>query len=693
MPSSRAFAAANPTEEIHVHSERRPSPLATLPASVTRLSGADLEASAIDGTLELPLRDPSLVMSTTTAFGLPYLRGIGSDLFSIGAESSVAIFVDDVYEARPVSAVQDLYDIRAVEILRGPQGALFGRNTTGGVIHVLTQDPQPELGAKMNVLYGSFNDVRMDGELNVPLTERYSQLRIAGEYNRRDGLMRNLFTGKRVDDRDRRSIRSKLRIAPTDSLTIILSGDYSHERSSRNLVGKLGEPLAGSPAFLAGGSVPSEPRNVLLDHTPAAKIDLWGASARARWDLETASISSLTAFRSTYLNESIDVDSTDLPFITNDPEESAHTFSQELHVSAKPDAPVQWMTGVEYFQEDSDQQILAAAPLIPLIERTISSLETRSFAAFGDARVPITERLHAGAGLRYDIERKSWDLLQRINGMPVAQLANRRAWQAWSPRAWVEYQFDSGLFGYAKLSRGYRSGGFNSTTPQVDPFGPESLWAYEAGLRAAFAPLHANAHLSGFYYDYSDIQLQVITPGSAIPIPLVVNAAAARLWGFELDGSYSPLKWLSFDASLAWLHAGFSDLEAVDPNDPNPNQDTTQSGNRLPRAPVFSSYVAAQAATTGLSIGTLSLRAEYRFRSRIFFNVFEDRFASQSAAHFVNARIAFEPSHSHWMMALVGTNLTNSLTAQNKIRLDGQSGNVQFWSEPRSISIRASLEF
>lgn len=198
---SGAYSArAEPPEEIVVTAERRERPLAHAPLSALVASGADLRRSAIESSQDLPFRTPGLAFSTNTVLGQPYLRGVGSDLITAGAESSVATLVDGVYRTRPVASIHEFFDVERVEVLMGPQGALFGRNATGGVIHVITRDPEPGVAAEGDVSYGNFDAVRVRGALNLPLAGERVVLRIAGLRARRDGFTRELSSGERLDD-------------------------------------------------------------------------------------------------------------------------------------------------------------------------------------------------------------------------------------------------------------------------------------------------------------------------------------------------------------------------------------------------------------------------------------------------------------------------------------------------------------
>jgi iron complex outermembrane receptor protein len=676
-------------EEIVVTAERRETPLQEAPLSLAIVSGEGLDESGIETTLDLPLRIPGMVFTTNSVLGQPYIRGVGSDIISVGGEASVATFVDGVYRARPLAALQDFYDIERVEVLKGPQGTLFGRNATGGAIHVLSKDPEPELVAGGDLLYGSFDALRIRGFANVPLLDDRLLARLSGIWHQREGYLHNQFLGTHRDGEGFGALRGKLAATPLDGVQLLFSGDYSREQSSRNLAPKLGQPLTGSLAFPAGGSVPAAPRQVLYDVDPHADVEDFGGSARLEVDRETFRVTSLTACRETRLREALDLDATQRDYVSNFPKEDSQTVSEELQVASLNSGRFDWIGGVFYLHEDASQSLDVRIPPLGIRDQPGARIDVDAVGVFGQLGWNASEQWRASAGLRYSYERKREKFSETLNAAPFADFDRAKDWDAPTPRFVIEYTPRPDLFFYASAARGFKSGGFNSGVAQEEPFAPESLWAVELGSRAS--PWErTRLHASLFYYAYDDIQLQVISD-ALIPFPRVENAGSATIWGAEAELAAEPLDGLGIQASGAFLDAHFDHLSTFDPNDLAAGPD--QSGNRMPRAPQFAAWVAVQYALRLGRFGTLTPRAEYRYQSQIFFNIFEDRQVRQSAFSLWNLWLGFQDRSGRYSAAVFARNLGDELYRQSDIRVDGSVGNLLFWGAPRTYGFQVAVRF
>ncbi len=686
-----APAFAEPVEEITVTAERREKSLAKAPLSITALPGPELEASGVFGTVDLPFRTPGLVFTTNSVLGQPYLRGVGSDLITIGADSSVATLIDGVYQARAVAAVQDFYDVERVEVLKGPQGTLFGRNTTGGAIHILTRDPIADHGADVDVRYGNFDALRVRGMLNTPVVEDRVLFRVAGLYKLREGFTNNLFLDRRIDDENLWALRGKLRVEASETLSFQLTGDYRFEDSSRFLAAK-----AVSSPVVPDEDLPGGRRRVRFDQRTQAEVEAWGLRGSLEWSFDAASLLSLTGFRRSLIEQALDVDATEVPAISNFPEERSDTFTQEFQVrSPEPvtfewlPGSLEWLAGALYLHEEASQSVDVFFP--GLRDNPDADLTTHALGVYGQLTWAPWELLRLSAGLRYSWEEKQQDFEERINGALVTAFDQRDDWDAWTPRFVVELLPRSDLLVYGNVSRGFKSGGYNSTVAQPFPFDPEFLWAFEAGLRWSPWEGRVQLHAAGFYYDYDDIQLNVLSPTSIIPLPLVVNAGSANHYGGELTLTLQPVEGLRFEGSVALLDASFDDLVAVDPNDPLGDPD--QSGNRLPKAPTVSAFLGAEYGFEPLPAVRLSARVEGSYQSKIYFNIFQDDLASQGDYWLLNARVASEFAEGRWVLSLFGRNLTDKDYAQSNLRIESQVGNLFFFGAPRTWGFQVSLRY
>jgi len=677
-------------ERIVITAERRAERLGRLPGSAVVATGAELDASGVLTSLDLPFRTPGLVFTQNTVLGQPYLRGVGSDIITAGADPSVAVFVDGAYQARPAAAFQDFYDVAQVEVLKGPQGTLFGRNATGGAIHILTREPGHGASAESDIRAGSFGALRVRSALNLPLLEDRAWLRIAGLVQRRDGFSRNLQSGRRVDDADDAAVRAKLAFEPAEGLRLRLAGDYSRERSSRGLAAKVVAPLGGSPAVAFGGRVPGDPRQVRFDSEPRASVEQAGTSLKADLEHQAFTLHSLSAWRSSRWHEGIDLDGTDLAFSTNRPAETSETFSQEFELESSADEPFEWLAGLFYLHERAATLLDVDVPPLAFRDRPQARHRTDAVGVFGELGRHFGDRWHAALGLRYSYERKQQRFVEQVNGAVAAAFRQASSWDDWSPRFVLDFAPVENTLVYASATRGFKSGGFNSSVAQPFPFDQETLWAVEVGGRAALCDGLVRLHGAFFYYDYDDIQLQVQS-NAMIPFPRVENAGEARVLGVEGSLTLGPVRGAQIEGAFTYLHTRFDELIAVDPNDPSANPD--QSGNRLPNAPSFSAWLAAQYALPLGGHGTLTVRSEYRYQSAAFFSIWEDPFVRQRAYGLWNLRLAYRTAGDHIELAVYGANLGDRTCCRSSVRVDGQIGNLATFGPPRTVGGEVHVRF
>lgn len=682
-------------EEIVVTAERLEESLMAVPVSVSVASAQDLDRAGVDSTYDLPFLVPGLIFSTNTVIGQPYIRGVGSDLLSAGAESSVAVYVDDVYRPRAVGSVLELFDVERVEVLKGPQGTLFGRNATGGVIHVLTRRPEPEFGSQLDFLYGNFDEIRVRGAVNAPLVDDRVRVRLSGLGAWRDGYTKNLFLDDRIDDLALGAGRFQVEVRPRDDLTVLFSGDYSRQRDTRFLAQKLIAPLAGSPAVGDfGGTVPDDPRKVLFDTSPHADVEDWGVLGRVDWELSWADLVSLSAYRQSNYDEVIDLDATEIPLLENAPSEQSESFSQELRLASTTRGRFTWLAGIYYLYESARQRLELASPLLPpdgLQDVRLADLRADSVAVFGDVSYRVADSLSATVGLRYTYDRRTNDFTQRVNGQMGEAFDEEEDWHAATPRFVLEwFPYEWALL-YGSISRGYKAGGFNSTVPQRSAFSPEYLWAYEVGAKASIFQERLALRFAGFYYDWNDVQLNVLDPEISVLFPVVTNAASADAKGLEIDADVTPIPALLLRLGTALLDATITDLDTIDPNDPTGDPD--QSGNPLPRAPDFSLHASAEYVFDLCGWGRLTPRIDYHYQTRVFFNVFGDRTWSQPSVGTTNLFLRYDDPSERFFVAGFARNVSDELYAQNKIRVDGQIGNQALWAAPRSYGLQVGGRF
>ncbi|MBK7952406.1 MAG: TonB-dependent receptor [Deltaproteobacteria bacterium] len=686
----RTAIADDSVETIVVNGDSRR--LSEIPptTSVETIDGRDLDRGGLLDSRDLAGRVPGLVVSTNSAVAHPYLRGVGSDLISAGVESSIAVVVDGVYRPRSAGALIDLFDIDRIDVLRGPQGLHFGRNATGGVIHVRSRRPDSAVGAEADLTYGSFELARFRYALNVPLSEGRGAVRLAGMHKQQDGYLRNVLRREGSEGEDFDALRLQASYQLNANASILVGGDYSRDTGTRGLTPRLAEPLAGSPAFLAGGTVPDDRRRVFLDRSPHARGEQAGGRIELDVGTDAVEIASITAFRANDLAEKLDLDGTELPFVTNDVDERSRSATQEVRVASSPGGRVDWLVGGFFQHEQARQRLNPRFPLAGIDDRTKGRIRTNALALFGEIALALPAHLRLSTSTRYSYERREHAFDERLNGVSVSDFTTDGSWDGWSPEIALTWHPRDSFLGYLKGSRGYKAGGFNTAINQPGPIRPESLWAAELGGRADLLGDRVRVEGAFFYYDYRDMQLQIIPPSAAVPFPSIENAGQATLYGLELGVELSLPGEIAVDGSLAWLESEFEHLDAIDVNAPAASPD--QSGNRLPRAPELALALGGEIRLRLGELGFMTPRIDYRYQTATYFNVFQDRFTRQNGYGVVNFQIGFETGDGKLGLTVYGYNLADQTYVTNFLRVDNQFGNISFLGSPRTLGITFNVK-
>lgn len=434
-------------DEIVVTALKRETTLQETPVAVSVIGGGDLKASQIRDVMGLSLLAPSLDVSqfansSATQFSI---RGVGTSPFNPGLEPSVGVFVDGVYRSRQGSSINDFPVVERIEVLRGPQSTIYGKNTPAGVISILTKKPEHEIGADAAVTYGNYGNVIMKGTLTGPIGEK-AAFRISGNTNHRDGFIRNVTTGQDVNDRDRWAVRGQLLLDPTDNLSVRIIGDYS----------ELNEACCAAPFFLnnpvnafvmgslGANILPATPfeRKVAFDGNLLTEQKLWGFSGEADLALGWADLTSITAYRSADEVNDIDTDFVDIPLAPiNQNIEKYTTFTQELRLTSTGDGKFHWMIGGYFFDQDlTHDRISTYGPSLRQfgdgvsggaittlesilgvfrgvapgsylatgdgLQKEFFSQADQSISVFGNMDYDLTDRLTVSGGVRWTTEKK-----------------------------------------------------------------------------------------------------------------------------------------------------------------------------------------------------------------------------------------------------------------------------------------------
>lgn len=343
-----------PLEELVVTAQKRTESIQDVPITINVLSGDQLKDNTINNTFDLQARIPGFVSTPVSAFGFLYLRGVGTDQQTVGLEPAVATHIDGVYFPRTASGFQELYDVKRIEVIKGPQGTLFGRNATGGVIHVHSNRPGRELEAYVDASLGNIGKRRLEAAVNVPLIGDKALFRLAGVAHEDRGFSTNEFLGRGEDHTDFSGLRSQLLIRASETVSLRFFGDYAENQGSRGAASHPSAPLGENAALgTPGGEINSDVRVNRRDVPAAIDIEDWGLGLELEWDLGNALLTSLTSYRELDTRLQVDFDLTALNFSGfADPLEQSESFMQELRLASRREGALEWVIGAFYFQED-----------------------------------------------------------------------------------------------------------------------------------------------------------------------------------------------------------------------------------------------------------------------------------------------------------------------------------------------------
>lgn len=715
----------NAIDDIVVTAQKREQSVQSVPIAITAASGEELRARNITDVQRLVQIAPGVIFSSANSQARISIRGISYDgLGGSPAEARVAYHLDGVYLARTSEILSTFYDIDRIEVLRGPQGTLFGRNAIAGSVSVLTRNPTNQGEGYLEADVGNYNHVRLQGAVGGPIADGVSA-RISFLTQDRSGYDYNVTNKTDINDLRTRAVRAKLKFEPTSALTITLSADYYHEKDKQGqlLLGYYNPGLV-APAVALGGTVKDgNPRHDFANDTPTTKRNFYGFSANINWDLgDRLDLVSVTGYRHTENTVTVDVDSSSLAAIRGDLFDRASQFSEELRLQKAFDRG-HVMVGAFYFTEkfftnqvyplDLSTALYGTAFQTPFTGFQADGIQIGgtskavSWAAFAEGDYDLTNWLNLTVGARYGWERK-----RKINEyfqfqvfdaafnpipfnpndavVPLSPIQNEtNVYKDFSPKVTLTGKIDDSKSVYATFSEGFRSGGYNLgyNTPG---FFPEKLTNYEIGFKTEFLDRKLRLNGSAFIYNYKDLQVNKAnsTVGNSIQ-----NAASARLKGVELEFVAIPVDGLRLDGSVALLKSEFTDFTTFNSSRPGLGL-LDLTGNRLPQAPKYTASYGAQYTTT-TSIGQLTFRAEGRSISNVYFDQFNVVENSERAYSTFNAYINWKSNNAKLYGSLYIRNIGNVLAKNGSLVYSGITGfNIAGqYDPPRTFGATLGVRF
>ncbi|MGX4675967.1 TonB-dependent receptor domain-containing protein [SAR92 clade bacterium H246] len=647
-------------DEIIITAEKRSASLQQVPIAVTAFTGEQLANAGIEEAEDLEIVTPGLNFLTNTGIGIITIRGVGAPLSQgPGFDPSSSVYIDGVYQSRFSGSILSLMDLERVEVLKGPQGTLYGRNSVGGSVNYITQGPSDEFGAKINVQVGNYNLRKVQGILDIPLIENKLLLRAALMRTKRDGYFENLLIpGDEMESEDLFAGRFTLKYMPSDELDIILRAGFSDQEGPTSPGFKQIDIDPNS--FVGGATIIKDPRKVLADQPNDSENEKDYADLTIKWDLGSTSLTSITAYSDHSTGPFIrDIDATELPVLHNGTDQQTdglfyegESFSQEFLLSSSTDNGFDWLVGMFYFHENAFQRSGSDLTGIGLTyNQSIASNTTDAYSIFGHISYNLTESLRVNAGLRYGYEEKDFTHT-RLRDFVVVQGPGSQSedWDSITPKLGLDYFVNDDVMLYITASRGFKSGGFNSTGSVGEPpLDEEILDAVEVGAKSTLLDGRMTLNASAFTYDFTDMQVLSVNPNGSGG--LYRNAGEAEMQGMEIEMSALPFESLQLDIGLSFLDTEYTDFEIVGGN---------LKGNELPSSPEFTANVGIKYTYDLNNFGRFIARANYYYSAEQFFNE-QNNQGREDAYDLINLRASLESEDESWVVSIYGKNVTDEL--------------------------------
>lgn len=724
-PQAADPAPAENNNDIIVTAQRRSERLEAVPVAITALSASTLAKSGIQRITDIGQVASGTQINRAGAFTQPAIRGITTLTLGFGFENNVAVYVDGFYQPDMVTINGDLANLQSVQVLKGPQGALYGRNATAGAIVIDTLSPSKEFTANGQVSYGRYNDLRVQGYVSGPLNDKIA-VSLAAYYRRSDGYIKDIGLDpvSKADDTNaaplrNTSIRAKVLLTPIDELKITLGYNHGVVVDSRGLLYTINahpSPILPTPPARADQRDTASP-------TIPADASARGDEFTGKIALETGigTLTSYTGYGKRNSHSVFDFDASKAVITQSVATQiNEYTFQQTLDYAIKAIDNLDLIVGAFYYDDklhnDDGKSYSGSVSTAGLLRSQFVRLTSKAYAFYGDATYHLTDHLFLTGGVRYNHERRTISYFE-LPGLVTAIAPPASAAATFSsatPRAVLRYEIAPRTNIYASYSQGFRAGVFNPTVlPNpllVLPIKPERLKAYEVGFKTASATFRFDA--AAWYYDFRDLQVGVTIPSPLNPntvIQLTSNAKKAESYGVEGQATWNPTKDLTVRAGASYTHARYTDFHnavgtgfnaTTGLNATSQTQDWT--GQQMARAPSFTGNVGINY-ETDLAKGRLAMSANASYTSSfvvanpsLFGPLAGAALANQQRYRqkgygLVNAQVNWTDPSGHYTLGVYGDNITN--TRYNFVLSGGAFGDYSQGNEPVTYGVRAGFKF
>jgi len=726
-------------EEIMVTAQKRLQSSQDIAAAITAIGSDELDRTNFNNIEDLQNMAPSLQIGESFGFAQVMVRGVGTDNPFAGGDPSVAMHIDGAVIGQSSAQFGALFDIARIEVLRGPQGTLYGRNATGGSVNVITNQPTEETEGYARLTYGNYDLIKFEGAVGGPLSDNLMG-RVAVRYVNRGGFGENIADGSDIDDADQISFRGQLLWNISEGASLRLAAEH-HEEDDKNYIPKFRAasydpaPLPALEPQPTDGIRATDPRDINSNVNLQNKRNQDSFTAELNVDLnDTFTLTSLTNYQTFEKTPQADFDMTANDFYIWSESFDTKQFSEELRLNFDTDR-LHGLVGAYYYSEKISSDNRLDIPIVPqFVADAVPGLagcgfddnvsdqiigadpsvlcfhfrgtsDTDAYALFANVAYDISDKLSLNIGGRYSHEKKQGDTDRwTAPGAPVLTFADEKSFSKFTPSVRLEWKANDDVLMYAGYSKGFKSGIFltGQRSPVLDP---EIVDAYEVGVKGLFLDRRLQFNAAAFYYDFTNLQQGRSVPAGTSGFTLVYeNAASAEIKGLEAEFNFMATENVRLFGSTTFLDATFDDYVTTDPFDTVFQQlglidagvDLSQQlgGNRMVQSPKW-------AGTIGLAVNThlpgsewfAEATASMTHKGRVFFSQFNHEALSQEGVTTMDASLRFTSPDDRWTVNVWGKNLTNETIYQGTFILNSSRTNAGFLAAPRTFGVTVGLNF
>lgn len=670
-----------PIEEVIVTATKTGAKsLQDVAIAISAFGAHTLEQSGVYGASELATLVPNLEVTSVSQYSIISIRGIGTNNAFSGGDPSTTTHIDGVYIARPSAQMYDFLDIERIEVLRGPQGTLYGRNSNAGTINVISREPNDEQANSIKAGVGNKGRRLINLSTNIPVIADRLAFNITGRYKEHGNFIENINQDgpQKVWFDKYYALRSKLKYTPNENLKHILAIDYLNEEGSPisfySRPKTPNHPIGDNGLESLDGYTVQNQHTTAVNETNTLDVTSWGTSLTTEIKLDAFSIKNIAAYRSSKNISNFDLDASGLEMLhTNNFVEDQWQFSEDFQITGAWDKG-EWIVGAYYLHEVSNTYFnIEIHPIISgtyLLQTQGIDATTKSTAIYAQGRLSLTQKASATAGMRYTKDSKKannfggfeafpsgfpTDVTQQVSGAGRFEAQDSKTFTAWTPKLSFEYNISDNIMSYISTTRGFKSGGYNLLVQSVPiSYDPETVWSYEAGLKTSYWDNKVITNLTAFKYNYNGYQvLQFGSAGSEF----VSNVKAAKISGLEVETAIKLSSNLQIGGTLSLLNTAYNDPNFEVTNNLTATR-VNAHGNRLSNAPEIT-WTAFANLSHRVGLGTLNSHFEVAHKGSVYFSPSNNVAEASNAYTLVNASVELISQDGLWEVSFLAKNITD----------------------------------